>query len=56
MAGLMNCSTTTSWASFETIGANEMGLKSLLTVRTGISFGMGITYANFQAAGKRFSR
>jgi hypothetical protein len=46
IAGLMNCSTTTSSASFETIGVNEMGLKSLFTVRTGFCFGMGITSAN----------
>ena len=56
IAGLINCSTTTSSASFETIGANETGLKSLFTVRTGFCFGMGITSANFQAVGKRFSR
>jgi hypothetical protein len=46
IAGLINCSTTTSSASFEIIGVRkyyhaEIGLRSLLITRTGFCFGRG---------------
>jgi hypothetical protein len=45
IAGLINCSTTTSSASFEIIGVNEICLRSLLTTRT--SFWLGRVFTLF---------
>jgi hypothetical protein len=41
--------------SFKIIGVNEIGLRSLLTIRTGFCFGRGFTSAIFQEEGNRFS-
>jgi hypothetical protein len=54
-AGLINCMTTTSSASFEIIGVNEVGLRTLLLIRTGFCFGRVVTSTNFQEEGNRFS-
>ena len=56
MAGLMYLSTTTSSATFDKIGDNEIGRKCLLTSRTDFRLGNGVTSAIFQDAGRQRSR
>ena len=55
IAGLTYFSTNSSYATLETDGVNEIGLKSFLGCRTGLIFGIADTSAIFEAAGRHCS-
>ena len=54
-AGATYLSTIKSSASFERIGVSEIGRRRLFMSRIGLSFGIGVTFAFFQALGSFYS-